>query len=88
MPEDLPEVLRKLKVREFAGLHKQSEDFPHFWRTEQERLRTEWEKKWHDSDSIEALRYCGRDVVDIMAGFLEDHNDERALVASDKLGDK
>ena len=44
-----------------------------------DRPRAEQEKKLQDMDLIHALRYCGRDVVDIITGFLDDPNNEMVL---------
>lgn len=96
MPEDLPAVLGKLKNRKFADVPSFPDipgGIPSFRpkATEEEKARLEKRRerqRWlNDGDLVLAMRGCGRDVVDVITGFLDKPDAERALVARARLGD-
>lgn len=84
MPEDLPEILQKLKERDFAK--------PSYINMPLERFGSglftkNQTNKLNDSDLIAALQSCGRDVVTIIVGFMDNPQTERSLVTRARLGD-
>ena len=84
MPEDLPDVLEKLKEREFA---KPSFMDKYYGPVASKRSKLKQANKLNDSDLIAAMTYCGRDVVTIIVDFMDNPQTERALVARARLGD-
>lgn len=88
MPEDLPDVLKKLKIKEFTDPYAPIMGWPRSPKDEEKaRLRMERVKKLNDWDLILAMRHCGRDVVSIITEFMDNPELERALVARGKLAD-
>lgn len=89
MPEDLPGLLQKLKKKEFLEYR-----WEILRKDASEKDKAEWERKrehkrWlNDDDLVSAMESCGRDVVDIITGFLDNPDAERALVARAKLRDR
>jgi len=87
MPEDLPGVLKKLEKKEFASPYPPIMGWPRSSRNKEEfKLKLEREKKLNDNDLIFMMRYCGRDVVNIITDFMDNPESERALVARARLG--
>ena len=92
MPEDLPALLHKLKNKEFTDDYYR---WPLAWpgkeASEEEKARLEKRRerqRWlNDGDLVLAMRGCGRDVVGIITGFLDNPDAAQALVARARLGD-
>jgi hypothetical protein len=83
MPEDMANILKKLKEREFAG----ASNINRFRPVASKRSELKQANKLNDSDLIAAMTYCGRDVVSIVVDFLDNPQIEGALVARARLGD-
>jgi len=86
MPEDLPALLQKLKNKEFADYWGIPPLWPGKGASEEEMARLE-KVRLNDGDLVLAMNGCGRDVAGIIAGFLDEPDSERALVARARLGD-
>ncbi len=91
MPEDLPALLQKLKDKEFVDYYWQRRPLRFRNEISKEEEKTElekWKHQLNDDDLVLAMGGCGRDVVNIITGFLENPDSERALVARARLGDR
>jgi len=91
MPEDLPALLRKLKNTEFTDYRWGPSAWLRKEASEEEKAklekRRERGRRLNDGDLVLAIRSCGRDVVGIITGFLDNPDAEQALVARARLGD-
>jgi len=91
MPEDLPALLRKLKNTEFQDYHDYSRWLSSSHASEQEKARLEKQRgkaqSLNNNDLADAMLRSGRDTVGIITSFMDDPNDDRALVSRAKLGD-
>jgi hypothetical protein len=88
MPEDLPAALQKLKNTKFANPYPPIVGWPRTLEGEEKvKLMRQRAEKLNDGDLVLAMRGCGRDVVGIITGFLDNPDAEQALVARARLGD-
>ncbi len=79
MPDDLPQVIARLKNRTFSP--------GDCFTTSQMWWKSVPEETLNDTDLIEAMQYCGRDTVPLLSGFLGNPEAEKALVLRAKRGD-
>jgi hypothetical protein len=100
MPDDLPSVLRKLNTMKFSnhwgmmgmpgmmgmqGMMSSPFSMPG---TKEAKLKDDEKTGLCDEDLIRIMKYCGRDVVNIIVDFMDNPESERALVGRARLGDR
>jgi len=89
MPDDLPAVLRKLNTMKFSNPWDGMGMMPGPMSVNKKAILKEEEKiGLCDKDLIHIMEYCGRDVVDIIVDFMDNPENERALVGRARLGDR
>jgi hypothetical protein len=88
-PKDLPYVLKKTKNRCFSSSYpfKLIKSPAECNDVNSQLAQNQLKKRLNDWDLIFAMQGCGRDVVNIIADFMDNPEREFALVSRAKLGD-